>query len=125
MKSQSTSSFQVNAKIDTGKTAPLNDTGPSTLCGEPVTASHILSQAESVLRERASQRDCEGTGERNMSKVVASFNAMTGHTLTEADGWQFMMLLKMVRARIGAARIDDYLDMASYSALLGECRLKS
>ena len=86
-------------------------------------ATYILGKANQILNERAAQRDCTNTGERSMFEIVSTFNVLTGHYLTEADGWSFMLLLKMVRARKGAAREDDYIDMASYAALLGECRL--
>jgi hypothetical protein len=87
-------------------------------------AYDILSESKEVLGERAAQRDCKKTGERSMAATVAAFNALTGHTLTEGNGWEFMCLLKMVRGRQGDPRKDDYVDLASYGALLGECRLK-
>ena len=89
-----------------------------------VTAYDILSESKAVLGERAAQRDCKKTGERSMAATVAAFNALTGHTLTEGEGWEFMCLLKMVRGRQGDPRRDDYVDLASYGALLGECRMK-
>lgn len=87
-------------------------------------ASDILTEGLSVMQERAAQRDCAKTGERSMAATVKTFNALTGHTLTEEEGWEFMMLLKMVRGRQGLPRVDDYVDLSAYGALLGECRLK-
>ena len=88
-----------------------------------IQAHEILEEASSVLSERASQRDCGKSGERSMTNIVKTFNALTGHTLTEAEGWEFMIVLKMVRGRQGKARRDDYVDLASYGALLGEHKL--
>ena len=87
-------------------------------------ATEILELSRSTLVERGTQRDCVETGERSMASTVKAFNALTGHNLTEENGWEFMVLLKMVRGRQGATRADDYVDLASYGALLGECKLK-
>lgn len=87
-------------------------------------ASDILKISLDTLKDRAAQRDCTGTGERSMAATVATFNALTGLSLTEEQGWQFMLILKLVRGQQGEAREDDYVDLASYGALLGECRLK-
>lgn len=89
-------------------------------------AYNFLESALSEMKDRASQRDTSTTseevpGERSMASTVKAFNALTGHSLTEAEGWEFMILLKLVRGRQGAFRKDDYIDAAAYSALLGEC----
>lgn len=86
-------------------------------------ANEILETASGVLKERAVQRDCIETGERSMASTVKTFNSLTGHNLTEADGWQFMIILKLVRGKQGLPRADDYVDLSSYGALLGECKL--
>lgn len=85
-----------------------------------------MARAEDFLRaqlksldERAQVRDQPG-GERSMFPAVAAFNAMFGHNLTEEEGWQFMVLLKMARAKGGKFRFDDYCDQSGYSALAGE-----
>ena len=83
------------------------------------TAASILQKGEETLRERAKDRDLEE--ERVMGKIVNTFNAATGRDLSEAEGWQFMLLLKMIRGANGKYRMDDYVDMASYAALFGEC----
>ena len=50
-------------------------------------------------------------------------NAMTGHRLSERDGWLFMVALKAARAATPGGRhnADDYVDMRAYAALTGEC----
>ena len=40
--------------------------------------------------------------------------------LTETQGWLFMALLKMSRAKGGEFNSDDYIDGAAYFALAGE-----
>lgn len=57
-----------------------------------------------------------------MGRTVAAFNALTGHGLSERDGWMFMLALKCARAaNTPTGHADDYEDMAAYSALMGEC----
>lgn len=85
-------------------------------------ATEILKTGQEVLEERAAQRDCSD-GERSMAATVKAFNALTGLNLSEGQGWQFMILLKMVRGQQGSPRADDYIDLSCYGALLGECKL--
>lgn len=98
---------------------------PETKSGE-VHAYTFLQSALSEMKDRAAQRDGatpQGriSGERSMAATIKAFNALTGHNLTEENGWEFMILLKLVRGRQGNFRMDDYTDAAAYSALLGEC----
>ena len=83
-------------------------------------APELLIAAADCVADRATQRDCETTGERSMATAVATFNALTGHTLTERDGWIFMTVLKLARAQAGRHVLDDYIDGAAYVALAGE-----
>lgn len=59
-----------------------------------------------------------------MARTVAAFNALTGHALTEFDGWMFMATLKADRACGGSQKADDIEDGAAYFALAGECITK-
>lgn len=59
-----------------------------------------------------------------MGRCVEAFNKMFGTNLTETQGWQFMVLLKMARSAGGKNRLDDFLDGASYFSLAGEAALK-
>lgn len=83
-------------------------------------AHTFLEEAGTVMKERAKLRD-KPEGERSMEAIVKTFNALTGKNLTEAEGWEFMLILKMVRGRQGSFHRDDYVDLAAYSGLLGEC----
>ena len=56
-----------------------------------------------------------------MKRCVEAFNAQEGTSLTEAQGWRFMIQLKYARATAGKFNIDDYEDMSAYSALAAEC----
>ena len=89
---------------------------------EPKTfAAHsFLEKAGAAMKQRAEQRD-KPQGERSMAGIVKTFNSLTGHSLTEAEGWEFMVILKMVRGRQGNFNDDDYVDGAAYFGLLGEC----
>lgn len=98
------------AEIDNG--SPSSPDAP--------TAPEILQRAAKHMEDRAKERDQPG-GERSMGRCVASFNAATGHALSERDGWMFMAFLKAVRAcTTPAGRPDDYEDGAAYFSLAGE-----
>lgn len=82
-------------------------------------AVEYLEAAASDLADRAASRDTP-SGERSMAKTVRAFNALTGHALTETEGWQFMEILKIARSAGGEYREDDYTDAVAYSALAAE-----
>lgn len=84
-----------------------------------VSAGTVLRTAAETIDNRASERDAEQ--ERSMGRCVNAFNAMTGHGLSEEDGWLFMQYLKQSRSRAGNFRFDDYLDEVAYAALRAEC----
>ena len=81
-------------------------------------ASYILKDAEKQIRDRADTRDINE--ERSSAKTVEIFNAITGNTLTEKEGWIFLISLKLARAEQGKYNPDDYLDLVGYAALLAE-----
>lgn len=83
-------------------------------------ADAILRIGEECLASRGAERD-KADGERSMRRTVAAFNALTGHNLTEVEGWLFMVALKAARATAGGHKLDDYIDGAAYFALAGEC----
>lgn len=85
----------------------------------PITAHSILEAAGGHMQDRAATYD-KPEGERSMGATVEAFRAITGHKLTEEQGWLFMQLLKAVRSQQGAYRADSYEDGAAYVALAGE-----
>lgn len=88
-------------------------------------ASELLNSAAAIMEERGRQYDQSG-GERSMAKTVAAFNIMTGNTLSEADGWQFMLTLKAVRlfSVRDKTHEDSVTDLIAYAALLGESAIQ-
>lgn len=87
----------------------------------PPKAVQILTEAVEVMAERGKSYDKSGgQAERSMPKIVAMFNALTGHELTPEQGWKFMCCLKLARSEQGEYREDNYLDGAAYFALAGE-----
>ena len=83
-------------------------------------AREFLLDAVAVMDERAEQYD-QDDGERSMSKTIEAFNAITGNTLIESDGWLIMLLLKQVRQWSKQTyHHDSALDAVAYSALLAE-----
>jgi hypothetical protein len=105
----------VDAVIETMRDKPLAD--------RIVTADEILQRGADHIRDRAATRD-QSTGERTMGQVVKAFNAIFGTKLTEEQGWQFMVLLKIVRGANGKVNLDDYEDEAAYAALAAEAAMK-
>lgn len=84
-------------------------------------APEILKRAAQHMEDRAKSRDTPA-GERSMARTVGAFNALTGHQLSERDGWLFMVALKAARACSTPAGLpDDYEDGAAYFGLAGEC----
>lgn len=82
-------------------------------------APDFLDAALKHMRDRAVTYDAP-SGERSMAKTVAAFNALTGNTLSETEGWLFMVALKMARSTQGAYKADNFEDMAAYCGLAGE-----
>ncbi len=86
------------------------------------TAPDMLEAALKHMLDRASTYDVPG-GERSMAATVAAFNAITGHKLTESEGWRFMELLKIVRDHAAkGGHPDSQEDAVAYAALAGEAR---
>ena len=86
-------------------------------------APEILTRSAEIMAERAKQYDSP-QGERSMGKAVAAFNAVTGQSLSEANGWLLMALLKMVRDNTTDKPHEDSLhDLVAYGALYGEARM--
>lgn len=84
------------------------------------TAADILRKGAQHIEDRAAMRD-QPQGERSMARAVGAFNALTGHNLSERDGWLFMVALKAARAcNTPTGVADDYEDLAAYAALAGE-----
>ena len=86
---------------------------------DKVAARDILDAAAKHMQDRAATYDAPD-GERSMWPTVDAFNAITGHELSEEQGWLFMTLLKAVRSQQGDYRADNYEDGAAYFALMGE-----
>ena len=82
------------------------------------TAPEILQAGIDAMADRAATRDADA--ERSMARAVAIFNAAKGTALSERDGWEFMVCLKLARAQGGGHNPDDYVDGAAYFSLAGE-----
>lgn len=82
-----------------------------------MTAETILRTAADVMAQRGALRD-HGL-ERSMARTVRAFNAVTGLSLTETQGWMFMAVLKLAREQSGHDP-DNFIDGAAYMALAGE-----
>ena len=89
----------------------------------PTKAQDLLHRAASLMDERGKQFD-QPSGERSMAATVAAFNAISGYSLTEADGFLLMAILKMVRdQQRDTPHRDSIEDLVAYASLYGEARL--
>lgn len=86
-------------------------------------AEKSLNNAAKHMRDRANTYDAP-QGERSMEATVKAFNAITGHSLTEEQGWLFMEVLKCVRSQQGDYKPDNYEDAVAYAALRSEAAEK-
>lgn len=86
---------------------------------DPEFAQDFLASAAYEMKDREVTYDAEG-GERSIDKTVEMFNALTGHNLTEEQGWKFLVCLKLVRTEQGDFKADNFIDGSAYFALAGE-----
>lgn len=88
--------------------------------GENRTALEIVNAACKHMNDRATTYDQEA-GERSMGKCVQAFNTITGHFLTESEGWLLLQLLKDVRQWSRKQYHQDSAeDCIAYAALKAE-----
>lgn len=87
----------------------------------PKTSVDFLQAAIDVQAERGKQYDAPD-GTRSMIRATAAFNAITGHKLTEAEGWLLLQVLKDVRQWQNPDKFheDSALDGVAYSSLKAE-----
>ena len=89
----------------------------------PTKAQDLLHRAADLMDERGKQYD-NPQGERSMQAAVTAFNAISGHSLTESDGFLLMAILKMVRDQQREMPHRDSIDdLVAYASLYGEARL--
>jgi len=83
-------------------------------------AVDYLDKSKSLMEERGKTYD-NSNKERSMAATVKAFNAITGNSLTESEGWEFMLILKQVRQFSNPDfHRDSAEDSVAYSALLAE-----
>lgn len=84
-------------------------------------STEFLQSAMDVQKERGEQYD-KPSGERSMGATVRAFNAITGNTLEESDGWMLLGLLKLVRQAQNPEKYhhDSALDYVAYASLYAE-----
>lgn len=86
------------------------------------TAASFLAAAGECMADRAAEYDSP-QGERSIPAVVTAFNAITGHGLTEAEGWLMLTILKQVRLFSSPTfHRDSAVDGVAYAALTAEAR---
>ena len=89
-------------------------------------AQDYLTKSIEVIGHRGKEYDRSQQQERSMAKIIAAFNVITGLSLTEHQGWLFMICLKLIRLNISPDIFheDSAIDLIAYSALAAECKGK-
>lgn len=82
------------------------------------TAHGWLAEAARLIDERGKQRD-RPDGERSMPLATPIFEAITGKAMTPADGWLFMLSVKLARLRVKIDE-DSIADAMAFFALWAE-----
>lgn len=83
-------------------------------------AQDFLTRAAALMAERGQQYD-QPQGERSMGRAVVAFNALTGRSLSEAEGWLLLQLLKDARQwQRPGYHADSAEDCIAYAALKAE-----
>ena len=83
-------------------------------------AEQLLRKAGEIMAERGKQYDSTGQNrERSMGRIVAAFNCLYGTSMTEQQGWYFMLLVKLARQET-KPHADSMEDAIAYAALAGE-----
>lgn len=79
----------------------------------------ILNEVQATLGQRGKDRDVEQ--ERSITAIREIYYAISGKNTvdTDADGWMWMMAVKLGRMRI-KIRKDDLIDLIGYSTLFAE-----
>ena len=105
---------------------PENKRIKPTTAAPDIKAVQYLEAAAKHMRDRAATYD-KPQGEHSMARTVKAFNAITGQNLTEAEGWEFMLLLKQVRIFTNPAvpHKDSLEDAVAYAALLADSLLSN
>ena len=99
---------------------PARPTEPSLF--PAVHAPELLGRAARHMHDRAATYDTLG-GERSMGKAVTAFNAITGHNLSESEGWLLLQVLKDVRLFTRSEyHADSAEDCIAYAALKAEAK---
>lgn len=85
----------------------------------------VLVDAACLMAQRGQQYD-RPEGERSMGRAVAAFNAITGHALSESEGWLLLQVLKDVRQfqNPGQPHRDSLEDCVAYAALKAEAKMR-
>jgi hypothetical protein len=84
-------------------------------------AHEFLGKAQALMLERGKHYD-KPEGERSMGTAVSAFNTITGQSLTEAEGWLLLQVLKDVRQWQNPDKYhaDSAEDCVAYAALKAE-----
>lgn len=82
-------------------------------------AHELAQKAADILKQRGTDNGYDAGEERSAATIAKVYNLITGHELTEADAWMFLIVLKLVREG-RKHQLDNLLDLSNYALLLAE-----
>lgn len=110
-------------RLPTANAMPQKPTEHDPMTTTP-TANTLLQKAAEHMAQRASTYD-KPDGERSMGRAVEAFNHITGHRLTEPEGWLLLQVLKDVRLfSRNTYHADSAEDCIAYAALKAEAKAR-
>jgi hypothetical protein len=115
--------YNFSIETSVGKqVSELLNSGLFSTTAKKMSAADYLVSADAVMRQRGKSYDKnQQKKERSMEQIVKAFNAVTGLQLTVEQGWNFMMVVKMVRLNNSPNwHSDSAIDLIAYGSLLAE-----
>lgn len=82
-------------------------------------AHELAQKAADILKQRGTDNGYDAGEERSAATIAKVYNLITGHELTEADAWMFLIVLKLVREG-RKHQLDNLLDLSNYALLRAE-----
>jgi len=85
---------------------------------EELNRSQLLDAAKAIIN--GDRQECYGDASESFESIAAIWTWYTGSFITPVDVCQMMALLKISREKLGAHKIDNFIDQAGYTALGAE-----
>jgi len=85
---------------------------------QELSRSQLLDAAKAIIN--GDRQECYGDAAKSFESIAAIWTWYTGSYITPVDVCQMMALLKISREKLGAHKVDNFIDQAGYTALGAE-----